>query len=73
MTKMHYKITIFEAYAPYPRLVYWIASCKERMMTCHQTPGPDDYKYVAAWTVPNKFHNKEQIQSKFALCCELHS
>ena len=23
---MHYKITIFGAYAPYPRLIYWIAS-----------------------------------------------
>ena len=23
--KMHYKITIFRAYAPYPRLIYWIA------------------------------------------------
>ena len=23
---MYYKITIFEACAPYPRLIYWIAS-----------------------------------------------
>ena len=24
--KMHYEITIFGACAPYPRLIYWIAS-----------------------------------------------
>ena len=45
--KMHYKIAIFGACAPYPRLIYWIASSisqgKKNDMTCHQNPGPDNY------------------------------
>ena len=38
--KMHYKITIFGVCAPYPRLIYCIASSisQERKMTCHQNP-----------------------------------
>ena len=42
--KNHYKITIFWAYAPYPRLMYWIASSisQGKKMTCHQNPGLDD-------------------------------
>ena len=40
--KMHYKITIFGACTPYPRLIYWIASSilQEK---CHQNLGPGDH------------------------------
>ena len=36
--KMHYKLTIFGACAPYSRL--YRLSCKKSEMTCHQNPGP---------------------------------
>ena len=41
---MYYKITIFGACAPHPRLIYRIElhrlSRKEKKMTCHQNLGP---------------------------------
>ena len=42
---MHYKITIFGACAPYPRLIYWITLSilqGKKMMTCHENLGADD-------------------------------
>ena len=39
--KIHYKITIFGAYAPYPRLILnCIVYLARKKMTCHQNPGP---------------------------------
>ena len=42
-TKMHYEITIFGSCAPYPRLIYWIASSilPGKKMTYHQISSPD--------------------------------
>ena len=40
---MRYKMTIFGACAPYPRLIELRRlSRKERKMTSHENPGPDD-------------------------------
>ena len=40
--KMRHKITIFEACAPYPRLIYWIASSisQEKKDDMSSKPGP---------------------------------
>jgi hypothetical protein len=62
---MHYKITIFGASAPNPRLIYRIElhrlSRKERKMTCHQNPGPGhDEHLVVTSRITSMFYYRLQ-------------
>ena len=52
--KMHYKITIFGAWAPYPRLIYWIASSISQGKK-------DDMSSNPGWLSPHFVHKKNII------------
>ena len=59
--KMHYKITIFGACAPYPRLIYWIPSSISQ-----GNPGPDydiETYHLTQYFYPLKMLHKDDNET----------
>ena len=63
---MHYKITIFGACAPYPRLIYWIAlSISQGEKDDMSSKSGPDY-YIGGWVLKlYKYPGSKGLQSSY--------